>query len=91
VSEYALIALVAAAFLGLGIAVRQWWAIWIACLPSLLFFVLALPTWSEEDSDGMAGSDWFLAGFAFIGLPLIAGVALGVWVGRRLFGRAERS
>jgi hypothetical protein len=80
------IALIAAAFVGLGLAVRVWWAVGIACLPSLLWLLFWLPRWGADEGDGMTGADWFLLGFVVVGLPLIASVAVGVLVGRLAFG-----
>jgi hypothetical protein len=34
----------------------------------------------------MTGANWFLVGFLFIGLPMIAPTALGVLLGRQLLG-----
>jgi hypothetical protein len=85
---FAVIALIAAACLGLGLAVRYWWSVAFACIPSFLWLLFCVPRWTEE-SDGGSGADWFLFGFGYVGAPVIALVALGVFLGRLLFGRPE--
>jgi hypothetical protein len=79
------IAVVAVFGVGLGLAVRRWWFIGIACMPSLLWLVLCLQDWGDPTSD-TNGADYFFFGFWYAGLPLIVAVAIGVGLGRWLIG-----
>lgn len=81
--ELAVIAIVAVAGFAMGMAARSWWALFVAALPTVSWLALTLPGWTEEDSDGVTGFDFFLAGFAFLGAPLIVGCAAGVLIARR--------
>jgi hypothetical protein len=88
-SSYALIAVIAAACLGLGLAARYWWTVAVACIPSVVWLAITIPRWSEDLGDGVTGADWFLVGFIYIGAPVVVLVAVGVLVGRLLFGPPE--
>lgn len=84
--EWLFVAVFVAVGLGLGLAVRRWWFVWIATIPTFLWLLHWLPRWGADEGDGNTGSDLFVVGFIFVGLPLIALVALGVWLGRLVFG-----
>jgi hypothetical protein len=76
--------------LALGLTLRRWWTLAFACVPSLLWLGRWLPEWGEHVSDENTGADYFFFGFWYAGFPLIAAVAIGVGVGRRVFGRPVR-
>jgi hypothetical protein len=90
VGTYLSIAAIALVAVGLGAAVRRWWFVGIASIPTILWLVRWLPTWGADEGDGHTGSDLFVIGFLFAGLPLIVLVALGVWLGRLAFGPPGR-
>ena len=81
----AYIALAVLACLGLGLAVRRWWIVLVGFAPSLLWLLPSLPIWSEEDSDGVTGSEFFWVGLIYIGLPIPVLMAIGVLIGQALF------
>ena len=85
--DYVFIAVVVVLAVGLGLAVRHWLVVGIAAIPSIVWLVRWVPTWTADEGDGHTGSDLFLIGFLFVGLPLIVLVALGVLLGRLAFGR----
>jgi hypothetical protein len=80
------IVVVAVFGVGLGLAVRRWWFICLACMPSLLWLGWCLQDWGGHVSDENTGADYFFFGFWYAGFPLIAAVAIGVGVGRWVFG-----
>ena len=75
--------------LALGLALRWWWTLAVVCVPSFVWLLVCLPTWNDTSRD-TTGADYFFCGFWYAGLPLIAAVAIGVGVGRRVIGRPAR-